>query len=149
EVLGEAPASAEPSEGSLNDPAPGQELEPFDAWRSLDDLDRPRAGECIDELFAAINPVGKDMSQPWEAAMEVLQQGNGTMYVLNVGGMNIYGQQQTVGIGHDVALAAVKALAGVKAARATRLRRRSCLTVDDGRRWLQLAAEPAPRSPDQ
>ena len=73
EVFGEAPASAEPGECALDNPTPRQELEPFDAWRSLDDLNRPGAGECIDELFAAINPVGKDMPQPGEAVVHALQ----------------------------------------------------------------------------
>ena len=70
EVLGEAAASAEPGKGSFDDPAPGQELEAFDAGRPLDDLDgpRPAMGERVDELFAAINAVGKDMAQPGKAS---------------------------------------------------------------------------------
>ncbi|GMP02505.1 hypothetical protein TM239_31890 [Bradyrhizobium sp. TM239] len=43
EVFRKAPASAEPSKAKLDDPAPGQELEAFDAVRSFDDLDRPRS----------------------------------------------------------------------------------------------------------
>lgn len=41
EVFGQAPASSEPCKGALDDPAPGQELETFDAVRSLEDLDCP------------------------------------------------------------------------------------------------------------
>lgn len=134
EVFGQAPASAEPCKGTLDDPAPGQELEAFDSERSLNDLDRPRptAGECVDKLFAAIDPVGKDMLKPWEAASQVLQQGNGTMDVLNVGGMNICSQQKAVGVGHDMALAPMETLAGVESTRPAGLRCRGRLTIDDG-----------------
>src|SRR3546814_21180627 len=42
EVLGEAPASAEPGEGAFDDPSSGQQLEAFDALWALDDFDGPR-----------------------------------------------------------------------------------------------------------
>src|SRR3546814_13513610 len=42
EVLGEAPASAEPGEGAFDDPSSGQPLEAFDALWALDDFDGPR-----------------------------------------------------------------------------------------------------------
>ena len=75
EVFGETSTSAEPCECAFDDPAPGQELEAFDAGWPLDDLDCPGAavGNCIDELFAAINPVGKDVPQLWEAIAQVFQ----------------------------------------------------------------------------
>src|SRR3954463_4623352 len=68
EVFGEAPTSSDPCKGALDDPAPGQELEAFDPGRSLDDLDCPLAAvrECVEELFAAINPIGEDMFKLWE-----------------------------------------------------------------------------------
>ena len=69
EVPAEASASAEPGKSAFYDPALGQKLEAFDPGRSLDDLDRPRPtmGECIHELLASINPIGKDMPQPRKA----------------------------------------------------------------------------------
>ena len=93
EVSCEASASAEPCEGAFNDPAPGQELEPFDPGRSFDNLYGPGAamGKCIDELLAAVHAVGKDMPQPWETVVQALQQRDGTMDILNVGGMNVHG----------------------------------------------------------
>ena len=71
------------------------------------------------------------------------------MDVLNIGGMNVNGQQEAIGVGDDVALAAIDTLAGVEAARPAGLRRRSALAVDDGGRRLGLASEFAPRLPDQ
>ena len=118
EVFGEAPTSSEPCEGALDDPAPGQELEAFDPVRPLDDFDLPRAavGECVDKLFAAINPIGEDMLKSWKAVPQARQQRNGTVDILNVGGMNICSQQQAVGVGHDMALATMEAFARIESA---------------------------------
>ena len=103
EVPCEASASSKPGEGTFDDPAPWQELEALDPGRALNDLDGPRSamGECVNELLSAINPVGKDMSQLWKAISHALQQGHGTVDVLNVGGVNVDGQQETIGIGDD------------------------------------------------
>ena len=147
EVPGEAPASAKPCKGTFNHPASGQELEAFDPERALDDLDGPRAamGERVDQLLAAINPVGKDMPKLGKAISQAFQQRNGTMDILDVGGMNVNGQQQTIGISDDVPLAPMDALAGIKAACASGLGRRSTLAVDDGGSRLGLAPEQACR----
>lgn len=71
------------------------------------------------------------------------------MDILNVSGMNVYSQQQAVGIGNDVALAPVEALAGVKTAGTAGLCCRSCLAVDDASRRLRLTAKLPARPPDQ
>src|SRR3954463_10572760 len=86
EVFGEAAASAEPGEGSLNHPASRQELEAFDAGWPLDDLDgpRPAMGERVSKLFAAIDAVGKDMPQLGKALAQAFQQGHGAVDILNV-----------------------------------------------------------------
>jgi hypothetical protein len=143
EVSGEAAASAEPGKGAFDNPAPWQELEAFDPERALDDLDCPRAamGECINELLSPIDPVSKDMSQLGEAVSQSLQQRDCTMDVLNVGGMDVQGQQQAIGIGDDVPFSPVDAFARIEAARAASLRRRSTLAVDDGGSRLRPAAE--------
>ena len=133
-----------------SDPASRQELEAFDARRPLDDLDCPtgRNGKCVDELFAAIHPVGKDVDER-EGGVATLQQGDGAMDILNVGGMNVDGEQKTIGVGDDMSLPPINALARVKAGWAAGLRRRGTLAVDDSgsRRWL--ASELSSCLPDQ
>src|SRR5438067_13288954 len=64
-VLGETSAATQPSQAALHHPSPGQELEAFDAWRALDDFDRPRSaiGDGVAQLFAAIDPGGEDLTQ--------------------------------------------------------------------------------------
>jgi len=106
-------------------------------------------GESIDKLFATINPVGKDMPKPGKAIAQALQQGDSAMDILNIGGMNMDRQQETVSIGNNVPLASIDALAGIKAAWATGLRRRSTLAVDDGHSRFRLSSEFLPRLPDQ
>jgi hypothetical protein len=65
EVLGKTPASPEPCECSLDDPAPGQELEALYACRSLDDLDGPFAkrSDGSEKLITAIDAVGEDVAE--------------------------------------------------------------------------------------
>jgi hypothetical protein len=151
EVSGETSASAEPSEGALDNPASWQELEAFDAGRSLYNLNGPFAamGESIDKLLSAIDPVGKDMLKPGKTLSQVFQQRYGSMNILNVCGMDVDGQKKPVGINDNVALAPINTLTRVKAPWTTSLRCRSTLAVDDssGRRWLP--AKFSPRSLDQ
>jgi len=112
EVFGEAAASADPSEGAFDHPAPRLELEAFDAWRSFDNLDHPRSAmrDRGEQLFSAINPIGKDMAQLWKPASQLLQQHDRTMAILNVGGMDEDGEQKAVGVGDDSRLRGTFAL---------------------------------------
>ena len=75
EVSAEAAASAEPRKSAFDDPPPRQELEAFDAEGPLDNLDSPWSamGERVDELFAAIHPIGKDMPKLGKAVSQALQ----------------------------------------------------------------------------
>jgi len=61
--------------------------------------------------------------------------------ILNVGRMDVDGQQEPVGIGDNVPLAPMEALAGIKSTWPASLRRRGCLAVDDGGRRLRLVPE--------
>src|SRR5579863_5327968 len=129
EVSGQTTASSKPGEGAFDDPASWQKLEAFDPGLALNDLDgpRPAMGERVDELFSAINAVCKDMSKPGKAIAHALQQGDRTMDVLDVGGMDVDGKQETIGIGDDVPLASMNPFAGIEAAGAASLCRRSTL----------------------
>src|SRR5262249_23633043 len=59
------------------------------------------------------------------------------------------GQQQAIGIGDDVPLAAIDTFARVKAARPAGLRRRSALAVDNRSAWFRLTSELPPCLFDQ
>ena len=143
EVLGETAASAEPGESAFDDPTPRQKLEAFDAMRSLNDLDcpRPAVRECGQELIALVHPVGKDLTELGEAVPQPLQQRNGSVAILNVGRVNVDGEQKSIGVGYDMTLAPVNTLAGIVASRSSCLGRRCALTVDDRRCRTGLARE--------
>src|ERR1700733_11093789 len=143
EVLGEASASAEPGEGALDDPSARQELEAFDPRRTLDDFDRPWAA-IVDggaQLRAPVDAVCEDVAQAGETSAERAQQRHGAVRVLDVGLMDLAGQQEALGIGDDMALAAFDALAGIDPTRAATFGGRSTLAVDDGGRRGNVAPQ--------
>src|SRR5215471_10880021 len=133
EVFGEASAAAEPSKGALDHPSSRQELEAFDAGRSLDNLDGPGAaiGDRPLQLLATIDPVGEDMVQFRENLPQRPQQRHGAMRVLDIGGMDLGSEHKALRVGDDVALAPLDALAGVDPARAAAFGGRHALAVDD------------------
>src|SRR5216683_5456785 len=71
------------------------------------------------------------------------------MAILNIGGMNVDGEQKTIGVGDDMPLTPVNTFAGVVASRATGLGRRCALTVNDRCCWSGLAAKLTARLPNQ
>jgi hypothetical protein len=150
-ILGETSASAEPSKCSFNNPSSRQKLEAFDALGPLDDLDGPRTAvrERIEKLFPTIDPVGKDVAQPWELHPYLLQQRYRAMAVLDVGRMNMNPEKEAIGIGHNMPLAAVDAFPRVVAARPAGLRGRRTLAVDPCCRRLRRASERFSRPPDK
>ena len=145
EVPGETSASAEPGKCAFDNPASGQKLEAFDTLGPLDNLDGPwtTVGERLEELFAAVDPVGKDVTQPREFHSYFLQQRHGAVAILDIGRVNVNPEKKTIGIGHNMPLAAVNAFPGVVAARSTGLRSRRALAVDYRCRRLRLG----PRCP--
>src|SRR5476651_697755 len=151
EVLGETAASAEPGKCAFDNPASGQKLEAFDTLGPLDNLDSPwtTVGERLEELFAAVDPVGKDVAQPREFHSYFLQQRHGAVAILDIGRMNVNPEKKTIGIGHNMPFAAVNAFPGVVAARSAGLRSRRALAVDYRCRRLRLASELFSRAPDQ
>src|SRR3546814_3374354 len=99
---------------------------------SSDLLDSPFADtpERFPELVASIAAIGKDMAQPWKAVDDFTQDQRRAVAVLNVGGMDHRMYQIALGVGEDVALAALDLLARVIAARAATFSRFHALAID-------------------
>jgi hypothetical protein len=95
----------------------------------------------IGKLIAAVNAIGNDMAQLWEPSSQLLQQRNGPMAVLNVGGMNVDGKQEAVGVGDNVPLAPIDTFAGVEAPWTASLGCRCALAVDDRYPRPRLSSE--------
>src|SRR5581483_12391855 len=86
------------------------------------------------QLLAAVDAIGEDMPKPGKALPQRAQQRHRAMRILDVGWMHLHRQQEALGVGDDVALAALDALAGIDPARAAAFRGWHALAVDDRRR---------------
>jgi len=77
EVLSEPAVAVQPGEGSLDHPAPRQDMKAGGLIGSLDDLNAPFAapGESRRQLVAGISAIGEDVTQPWEQVADRGQQG--------------------------------------------------------------------------
>ena len=91
EVLGEPSAPAEPGEGALDDPTPGQQDEALGGIRSFDDLDGPPSqfGERRRQFVAGISPVSEQVAQPGIQRPNRGQNGRCPAPILDVGRMDI------------------------------------------------------------
>ena len=117
EVSGETTTATDPGEGALHDPALGQDLEAFCSIGSLYDLELPRARARDDEghLLAAVAAVGEDAFDEGKQPSRPVQQFEGAVTILDVGGKNDDAQQETQCVDEDVPLAALNLLARVVA----------------------------------
>ena len=114
-VLGEAAIAVEPSESSLHDPAAWKDFKAGRVIGTLDDFDTPvtKFGQRIAEFSPGISAIGKQMAQPWEQVIEVLDHKHRAVAVLHIGGVDRRANHQAECIGDDVAFAAFDLLAGV------------------------------------
>src|SRR5215813_15590632 len=151
EVFGKASTATEPGKGALDHPLSRQELEAFDARRSLHNLDAPGAaiGDRLLQLLATIDAVGEDMVQFRESLPQRPQQRHGAMRVLDIGGMDLGSEHKALRVGDDVALAPLDALAGVDPARAAAFGCRYALAVDDAGGRHRIAPSLPTRLGDQ
>jgi len=166
----EPPVLAEPREGALDHPAPGQHSaedlwcwcesfpgkphgppvtpitvrHPFTPWlwRMSDDLDSPPKLH-LDPMptTPGVALVDPDVLDPWELIVGTVQQQRDTSTILNVVGVHLGAQDQATGIDQDVAFAAIHAFGTVVAAYATHASCPDGLAVDDRRARLGVAAD--------
>ena len=116
EVAREASVMADPCEGSLDDPAFGQDDEAVQLI-AFDDLEPPGTGLCnggrgLPSLVAGIDEDALDEGK--EAARAPIEDERCAVAVLHVGGMDDDVQQEAERIDEDVALAARDLLARIK-----------------------------------
>lgn len=112
EVLGEAAISVEPCQRPLNDPTAWEDHEPLCGIGALDDLDGPLAdpAQRLPELVSGVTAIGEDMAQPREATDDLREHQRRTVAVLDIGGVDHGVDQVALGVGQDMALAALDLL---------------------------------------
>src|SRR5438874_4177939 len=111
-----APVLADPGEGSLHDPAAGQDLEGVQIIGTADDLEpEVQPGGPGQQPVCLVAAVGPDQPDVAVAAGQVPQQRPGGVAVLDGRGGDHHGQQQPGGVHGDVPLAAVDLLGVIPA----------------------------------
>lgn len=118
-ILGEPPAAIDPGDGTLDDPASGDDLEALGLGGALDHLDPPRGlGHGPAQFRAAIGAVGEDRLQKGkQPARAMVQNQTRAVAVLQVGRMDDDGEDQAEGVDEEMALLAFDLLARVIARR--------------------------------
>jgi hypothetical protein len=118
-VFGKASVAIEPSEGALDNPAPGRDDKAADGIGAFDDFDCPLADliESGIELGPAVGAVGKDMAQPRIEIPHGGQNERCAIAILDVAFVDHSCDQQAVGVGEYVALTSFDLLASVIATR--------------------------------
>ena len=122
EIARQAAIAADPSQGSFDDPALGQDDE-FVQFVALDDLKHPTAGPgCgLRGAGSLIAGIGEDaLDEGEEAAGASIENQSRPVAVLNVGGMDDDVQQKAERIDKNVALAPGDLLARIVALRVER-----------------------------
>src|SRR5438105_13237922 len=122
EIACQAAIAADPSQGSLDDPAPGQDDE-FVQFVALDDLQHPTTGAGSGSRGACslITGIGEDaLDEREEAAGASIENQARPVAILNIGGMNDNVQQETERVDQDMALAPGDLLARIKPVRVKR-----------------------------
>jgi len=122
EVARQASIAADPGEGSLDDPAFGQDDE-LVQFVSFDDLDDPgsRPSGALRHAWTLIAGIGKDaLDEREEAARALVENELRAVAILHVSRVDNNGQQEAERIDEDVTLATRDLLARIKALRVER-----------------------------
>lgn len=105
----------QPCKDAFDEPAARQNMKALGGIGALDDLDAPiaHAGQRVAQFPIGISSIGKDMTQPWEAAADRRQHVDGAVTILDIGGMDEDEDQKAASVGDDMALASLHLLAGI------------------------------------
>lgn len=113
-VTDEASAFHDPGEGALDDPTATQDDETGHERKAADDLDCD-GGLLLRPVhqLSGISTIGEDGLDERDAATRLLQNGLATFAVLDVGTMDLAGQQPAIRVGQDRAFAPMDAFSGI------------------------------------
>ncbi len=141
EILCEPATATEPCESTFDDPSAGQNFEALRRVGTFDDFYRPFADalQSLAQFISGITTIGEDVAQPGIARADRSKDAWSAVAILNAGFMHDESDQISLGIGDDVALAALDFLACVKAPWATAFRGFHRLAVNHSGRRARLS----------
>ena len=119
-ILCEPAAAVEPCNGSLHDPAFGEDNKPLGTVAAFDDLDVQivyRFGGAVAEGRSGIGAIGEQLAQERELSEQCGQQQDAAVAILNIGASHQRVQHQTQGVDQDMTFLALDQLAGIEAMR--------------------------------
>src|ERR1700704_1172900 len=142
EILCQAATAPEPRKSTFDDPSAGQNFEALRGVGTFDDFYRPFADalQRLAQFISGIATIGKDMAQPGIARADRSKDARGAIAILNAGFVHDEPDQIALGVGDDVALAALDLLACVKAPWTAAFRGFHRLAVNHSRRRARLSA---------
>jgi hypothetical protein len=108
-ILCQSSTASDPCEGSFNDPSAGQDFEALRCFGTFDDFDLPIADalQSLAQFVSGIASVGEDMAQPGIAGADRRKDARGAITILNAGFVYDEPDQIALGVGNDVAFAAL------------------------------------------
>jgi len=105
-VFAQASAATEPGQCALHNPAPGQHLKGVAVRPAPDYCQQPTSREPSPRhQLASVSRVGPDHPEPGKSTQQFGQYQLGSISILNVGGVDHHGQEQSHGVYYDVTLA--------------------------------------------
>ncbi len=134
-IFGEAAVIGKPAEGSLHNPAFGQDLEGVESL-AFDDFQpqtaaRQQPFEPLAERIAGVASIDPNQTQPTKGGRQLLQHQAGAIAILDVGGVHDHRQNQTQRINQEMALSSHDLLARIVAAHSSVVRYFNALAVED------------------
>ena len=117
-ILGEPPATVEPSDGSLHNPAFCFDNKTLRAVGALDDLDcqvRHSRGGAVVEDRSRVNAIREQLAQERELSEQRGQHQDTAVTILDIGGRHQRMQHQAQRVDQDMTLLALDQLATIEA----------------------------------
>jgi len=111
-ILCQSAAATEPGERAFDNPPAWQYLEAFGGVRPFDDLQRPasEADKGTPQLWSGIATIREHVAQLWGLAAELGEDPGRAIPILDIGGVDLAGDQIAAGVSDDVTLAPLNPL---------------------------------------
>ena len=131
-VFGQVAVSVQLGKGGFYDPTAGQNMEAFRMIGAFDDVNGLVTDLCqrLFEFASSIASIGEDVTEPLETGADICPDQRSAVSVLYIGSIDNDMDQIAIGIGDDMALAALDLLARIIAPYSAAFRGLDALAVD-------------------